>query len=649
MRTFESIYQTKVSDIEVKDAFWSKIQNLIIEEAIPYQEKVLKDEIPGIEKSHAIANFKNAAGQGEDGFYGVVFQDSDVVKWLEGVAYALSVRSNPELEKRADEVIECIASAQEEDGYLDTYFLLKEPEHKWQNLQECHELYCAGHLMEAAAAYYNETGKTSLLKVAERLADHIEERFGPGRVQGIPGHQEIEVGLIKLYKATGAEKYLRLASWFIEERGKNPDYFLEEKKKRGWIHFGMDPEDREYSQCHAPVREQDKAVGHSVRAVYMYMAMADLAMEMKDESMYDACRRLWDNIVNKRMYITGGIGSTAEGEAFTLDYDLPNDTAYAETCASIAMVMFAKRMLDIEAHGQYADIMERELYNGILSGMQLDGKAFFYVNPLEVVQGVSGKQAGYKHVLPRRPKWYTCACCPPNIVRLMTSLGTYAWSEKEDIIYSHLYLGQAADLKKAEIHVESRYPWEGDVCYTVYPKAKKNFTLAIHIPDYIEEFTLLVNGSRADAADKIEKGYLYLRREWMEGDTARIQFDLKIRRVYANPEVRADTGCAAFLRGPVVYCFETVDQEGPLHAYRIPCDAEVKAYTCSSGILNGMVLLKADGLHMKGWDSLYSETKPFAEKVRLTAVPYFAWGNREEGDMRVWMPEMTGGGREIKG
>ena len=233
----------------------------------------------------------------------------------------------------------------------------------------------------------------------------------------------------------------------------------------------MDPEDREYSQCHAPVREQDKAVGHSVRAVYMYMAMADLAMEMKDESMYDACRRLWDNIVNKRMYITGGIGSTAEGEAFTLDYDLPNDTAYAETCASIAMVMFAKRMLDIEAHGQYADIMERELYNGILSGMQLDGKAFFYVNPLEVVQGVSGKQAGYKHVLPRRPKWYTCACCPPNIVRLMTSLGTYAWSEKEDIIYSHLYLGQAADLKKAEIHVESRYPWEGDVCYTVYPKA----------------------------------------------------------------------------------------------------------------------------------------------------------------------------------
>lgn len=639
MRTFEKIYQTKVSDIKVNDVFWSKIQNLMIDEAIPYQEKVLKDEIPGIEKSHAIANFKNAAGQGEDGFYGVVFQDSDVAKWLEGVAYAMAVRNNPELEKRADKVIEFIASAQEEDGYLDTYFTLKEPEHKWQNLQECHELYCAGHLMEAAAAYYNETGKTSLLKVAERLADHIEERFGPGRMQGIPGHQEIEVGLIKLYKATGVERYLRLASWFIEERGKNPDYFLEEKRKRGWIHFGMDPENREYAQCHAPVREQDKAVGHSVRAVYMYMAMADLAMEMKDESMYEACKRLWENIVNKRMYITGGIGSTAEGEAFTLDYDLPNDSAYAETCASIAMVMFAKRMLDLEADGQYADIMERELYNGTLSGMQLDGKAFFYVNPLEVVHGVTGKQAGYKHVLPRRPKWYTCACCPPNIVRLMTSLGIYAWSEKEDVIYSHLYLGQDAELKKANIHVESGYPWEGDVCYTVYPKENKNFTLAIHIPEYVDEFTLLINGSKLDMKDKIKKGYLYVQREWTEGDTVQIQFGLRVRRVYANPEVRADAGCAAFLRGPIVYCFETVEQEGPLHTYRIPYNAEVRAYTCSSGILNGMVLLEADGLRMKGQDSLYSETRPLAEKMRLTAVPYFAWGNREEGDMRVWMPE----------
>ena len=359
MKAFEKAYQMKVRDIKIKDDFWSKIQNLIIEEAIPYQEKVLNDEIPGIEKSHAIANYRIAAGFEEGEFYGMVFQDSDVAKWLEGVAYSLSVTENKELERRADEVIDIIAQAQEEDGYLDTYFLLKEPDHKWQNLQECHELYCAGHLMEAAVAYYNETGKTRLLEVVKRLADHIDARFGQDKEHGIPGHQEIEVGLLRLYNATGIEKYRNLASYFIEERGQNPDYFREEREKRGWIHFDMDPEDREYSQCHAPVREQNEAVGHSVRAVYMYMAMADLAMEMQDESLYEACRRLWDNIVNKRMYITGGIGSTSEGEAFTLDYDLPNDSIYAETCASIAMVMFAKRMLDIEADGQYSDIMER--------------------------------------------------------------------------------------------------------------------------------------------------------------------------------------------------------------------------------------------------------------------------------------------------
>lgn len=639
MKIFEKAYQMKVSDIKVKDEFWSKIQNLIIEEAIPYQEKVLKDQIPGIEKSHAVANFKIAAGLEEGEFYGMVFQDSDVAKWLEGVAYALSVKEDKELEKRADEVIDIIAGAQEEDGYLDTYFRLKEPERKWQNLQECHELYCAGHLMEAAAAYYSETGKTRLLDIAGRLADHIEARFGPDKERGIPGHQEIEVGLMRLYKVTGMEKYKKLASYFIEERGKNPDYFLEERTKRGWIHFDMDPEDREYSQCHTPVRNQDKAVGHSVRAVYMYMAMADLAAEMKDESLYSACRRLWDNIVNKRMYITGGIGSTPEGEAFTLDYDLPNDTAYAETCASIAMVMLAKRMLDMEAEAGYADIMERELYNGILSGVQLDGKGFFYVNPLEVVTGVSGELFGYKHVLPRRPKWYACACCPPNVVRLITSLGTYAWSEKEDTIYSHLYMGQETGLKKADIRVESMYPWQGDICYTIMPKTKEKFTFAVHIPRYAESCTVKLNGAVIDISDKMEKGYLYLRRRWSENDQVHIQFDMRTRRVYANPKVRADAGCVAFARGPVVYCFEQADQKSLLQTYRIPDDAQVREYICRSGELKGMMLLDIEGYHLKEQEDLYSEEKAGREKTTLTAIPYFAWGNREEGDMRVWMVE----------
>lgn len=639
MGKFEKSYQIKVSDVKIKDHFWSKIQDLIIEEAIPYQEKVLRDEIDGIEKSHAVANYKIAAGLEKGEFYGNVFQDSDVSKWLEGVAYALSVKRDTELEKRADEIIGYIEKAQEEDGYLDTYFILKEPEHKWQNLQECHELYCAGHLMEAAAAYYRETGKTQLLDIAQRLADHIEKKFGEGKERGIPGHQEVEVGLMRLYKETGIEKYKDLASYFIEERGKNPDYFIEEREKRRWIYFDMDPKNREYSQCHAPVREQDKAVGHSVRAVYMYMAMADLAMEMQDESMYAACRKLWSNIVNKRMYVTGGIGSTAEGEAFTMDYDLPNDSGYAETCASIAMVMFAKRLLDIEPDGEYADTIERELYNGILSGMQLDGKAFFYVNPLEIVRGVSGELFGYKHVLPRRPKWYACACCPPNLVRLITALGTYAWSEKEDIIYSHFYLGQEAELKKAYVQIESKYPWEGDVCYTVFPRTKDEFTLAIHLPQYGEDYVVSLNRKELDVTNRVKKGYLYLRRKWSEKDHLRIQFAMPARRIYANPEVRADAGCVAFMRGPIVYCFEQADQKEALQTYRIPGWADVKEYFCRDGVLDGMMLLKIEGYHLKAQEKLYSPERAQKESVLMTAIPYFAWGNREEGDMRVWMVE----------
>ncbi len=637
--TFEKAYQLKVSNVKIEDEFWSKIQNLIIEKAIPYQEKVLKDEIPGIEKSHAVENYKIAAGREEGEFYGIVFQDSDVTKWLEGVAYSLSVKKDEDLEKRADEIIDCIAEAQEEDGYLDTYFILKEPEHRWQNLQECHELYCAGHLMEAAAAYYSETGKIKLLEVAKKLADHIEEHFGKDKERGIPGHQEIEIGLLRLFQVTGIEKYRNLASYFIEERGQNPDYFIEESKKRGWIYFDMDPHDREYSQCHAPVRKQEKAVGHSVRAVYMYFAMAELALETGDESMYEVCRRLWKNIVNQKMYLTGGIGSTSKGEAFTLDYNLPNDSAYAETCASIAMVKFAKRMLDINADGEYADVMERELYNGILGGMQLNGTAFFYVNPLEVVNGVSGKLYGYEHVLPRRPQWYSCACCPPNLVRLLMSLGTYAWTEKKDIIYSHIYLGQKVNLKKADICVDSQYPWQGSIEYTISPKTKEIFTIAIHIPGYVKQCKVRLNGEEIDTSSNVKDGYLYLKRIWRNDDHIQIAFEMQVRRIYANPEVRADSGCVAFERGPIVYCFEQADQKESLQTYRIPEEAGVEVYQCKEGALMGMMLLQIEGKHLKKQERLYSEIKAEEEKASMTAIPYFAWGNREEGDMRVWMME----------
>lgn len=625
--------------IKIRDPFWSNLQKKIIEVVIPFQERVLNDQEEGVEKSHALDNFRIAAGLKEGEFYGMVFQDSDVAKWLEGVAYSLAVKPDPALEQRADDIIAVIEKAQQPDGYLNTYFTIKEPEHRWQNLLECHELYCAGHMMEAAVAYYEVTGKDRLLKVMERMADHIAERFGPDREHGIPGHQEVEIGLMRMYRATGKEAYKCLARYFLEERGKNPAFFEEETKRRGWEHFHMDPKDTKYNQSHATVYEQDEAVGHSVRAVYMYTAMADLAAEEKDEKLFAACRRLFDNVTEKKMFVTGGIGSTVEGEAFSVEYELPNDTNYAETCASIGLVFFAHNMLKTEKNGRYADVMERALYNGIISGMQLDGKRFFYVNPLEVNPGVSGEVYGYRHVLPERPGWYACACCPPNLVRLVTSLAAYAWDEEEGAIYSHLFLGQEAALDKADIRVESTYPWEGSVSYYVTAKTKQTFALAIHIPAYIREYSVAVNGEKIAPAPLLRDGYLFIERVWGNDDTVRIEFEMPVRRIYANACVRADAGCVALMRGPVVYCFEGVDNGEDLQALAIPRDAGIAPFICREGVLKGLTLLTVEGIRSSTSGELYSEEPPREKAEPLRAVPYFAWGNRGITQMRVWMRE----------
>lgn len=635
----QKIQEVNLSQVKVEDDFWSGRQRLIADVVIPFQEQVLNDEVEGVEKSHALANFRIAAGMEEGEFYGMVFQDSDVAKWLEGVAYSLIVKPDAELEKRADEIIAVIEKAQQPDGYLNTYFTIKEPEHRWQNLQECHELYCAGHMMEAAAAYFDATGKDRLLQVMERMADHIAARFGADKQPGIPGHQEIEIGLMKLYHVTGKEKYRDLAQYFLDERGKNPDFFKEEKEKRGWVHFGTDPEDTFYNQCFAPVREQKTAEGHSVRAVYMYTAMADLAHATGEKELLAACEMLWDNITQKRMYLTGGIGSNGEGEAFTIDYDLPGDMAYAETCASIGLAFFAKKMLDIRPSDRYAEVLERTVYNGILSGMQLDGKRFFYVNPLEVNPGISGKLHGYKHVLPQRPGWYACACCPPNLVRLVMSLGKYAWSQSDQTIYSHLYVGGRAEFDQAVLEVKSRFPWEGEVSYAVDPKpGKGSFTLAIRIPAYAKDAEILLNGTAPDNT-RTEEGYLYITREWQRGDRIDISFAMSVRRIYCNTKVRDNENCVALMRGPIVYCFEGVDNGADLQELRLLKEGEITAGICTEGVLSGMVLLKAKGGRMVTGKELYSENRPAFEPQELTAVPYFAWGNRGENQMRVWMPE----------
>ena len=628
-----------LKNVQVQDGFWKPMQDLIIETVIPYQEKILNDEIPGVEKSHALANFRIAAGMEKGEFYGMVFQDSDVAKWLEAVAYSLVVHPDAELEKRADEVIETIEKAQQEDGYLNTYFTIKEPEHRWQNLQECHELYCAGHMMEAAVAYYDATGKDKLLKVMERMADHIDRRFGPDKITGIPGHQEVEIGLMRLYHTTGEERYCNLAEYFINERGKNPNFFYEESQKPGWTHFGIDPKDTVYNQSFATVYDQKEAVGHSVRAVYMYTAMADIAGTTGDERLYQACVDLWKNMTEKRMYLTAGIGSTGELEAFTKDYDLPNDMVYAETCASIGLIFFAKQMLELEANGKYADVMERAFYNGTISGMQADGKRFFYVNPLEVNPGISGVVPGYKHVLPERPGWYACACCPPNLVRLITSLGKYVWDETDDTIFSHMFVGQKAELEKADIDVESSYPWEGKVTYHVHSKKEEEYTLAIHIPGYLKDICVKVNGEQIEWKKFMKNGYLYLTRKWGESQVE-ILFDLEVRKVYANKNVREDAGKVALMRGPFVYCFEGVDNGNDLQAMCIDADTQAETFVGKEGVLKDKVCIHVQGYEdERESDALYSEEKPDYQPHELTAIPYYLWGNRGVNQMRVWMLE----------
>lgn len=628
-----------LKNVQVQDGFWKPMQDLIIETVIPYQEKILNDEIPGVEKSHALANFRIAAGMEKGEFYGMVFQDSDVAKWLEAVAYSLVVHPDAELEKRADEVIETIEKARQEDGYLNTYFTIKEPEHRWQNLQECHELYCAGHMMEAAVAYYDATGKDKLLKVMERMADHIDRRFGPDKITGIPGHQEVEIGLMRLYHTTGEERYCNLAEYFINERGKNPNFFYEESQKRGWTHFGIDPKDTVYNQSFATVYDQKEAVGHSVRAVYMYTAMADIAGTTGDERLYQACVDLWKNMTEKRMYLTAGIGSTGELEAFTKDYDLPNDMVYAETCASIGLIFFAKQMLELEANGKYADVMERAFYNGTISGMQADGKRFFYVNPLEVNPGISGVVPGYKHVLPERPGWYACACCPPNLVRLITSLGKYVWDETDDTIFFHMFVGQKAELEKADIDVESSYPWEGKVTYHVHSKKEEEYTLAIHIPGYLKDICVKVNGEQIEWKKFMKNGYLYLTRKWGESQVE-ILFDLEVRKVYANKNVREDAGKVALMRGPFVYCFEGVDNGNDLQAMCIDADTQAETFVGKEGVLKDKVCIHVQGYEdERESDALYSEEKPDYQPHELTAIPYYLWGNRGVNQMRVWMLE----------
>lgn len=645
--------------VRIGDDFWNGYSDLVRRTVIPYQWEALNDRIEGAEPSYAIRNFRIAAGLQEGEFGGLVFQDSDLAKWLEAVGYSLGNHPDPELEKIADEVIELIGRAQQEDGYVNTYFTIKEPGKRWTNLLDAHELYCAGHLIEAAVAYYRGTGKRKLLDIVCRFADYIDSVFGPepGKLKGYCGHQEIELALVKLYETTGEKRYLKLSQFFIDERGSKPSYFVEEWERRGrtshWVQGTVPAPNLEYNQSHLPVREQSVAVGHSVRAVYMYTAMADLARLTGDSQLRAACERLWNNVTRKQMYITGGIGSTHHGEAFSFDYDLPNDTVYAETCASIGLIFFARRMLQLEAKSEYADVMERALYNNVLGSMSRDGKHFFYVNPLEVWPEASAKNPGKHHVKPVRQKWFGCSCCPPNVARLLSSLNEYIYgsSPADNRIYVHLYIGSEAQFVLADaglvgLKQQSALPWDGRVSFKVsLPPDKESgaaFALALRVPAWFQSGKPVLTVGGQPIAYRVENGYAIVERTWSDGDEAVWQLPLETKLIAANPLIRANAGRAAIQRGPLVYCLEEADNGAPLASLCLAADAKLSE-RFDADLLGGCVVIEGDAIaaDRSGWaeDTPYRPlgqgggTKP----VRFKAVPYYLWGNRTPGEMIVWI------------
>jgi len=642
------VEEIATNKVKINDRFWGRYLEVVRNHVIPYQWDALNDRLSDTSPSHAIENFRIAAGESSGEYYGMVFQDSDIAKWLEAVAYSLENEPNEELEKTADEVIALLGRAQDENGYLNTYYTVKEPNNRWTNIRDNHELYCAGHLIEAAVAYFQATGKRQFLNIMCKYADHIDSVFGPeeDKLKGYPGHQEIELALVKLYDVTGQEKYLNLSKYFIDERGKQPHYFDIEKEKRKETKPFWFNDDYAYHQAHKPVREQKEAVGHAVRATYMYTAMTDLALKTKDESLKKACEELWNNVTQKQMYVTAGIGSMEFGESFSFNYDLPNDLAYTETCASIALVFWANRMLQLEVNNKYADVMELALYNGTISGMDLDGKKFFYVNPLEVLPEASDKRKDKKHVKSVRQKWFGCACCPPNLARLIASIGHYIYSQKEKELFVHLYMGSETTIQIANNQVklvqQTNYPWDGNVSMIVSPEKEETFTMALRIPGWAKGTVVKLNGEIVDHFPLMKNGYVYIDRRWKENDHIELSLPMVAERIQSNPQVRHNVGKVAIQRGPVVYCLEQVDNGENLHGIILPRDAELKA-EYDPELLEGVVSIttgEAERLDQSNWNSeLYRPVEDSTTKVQLKAIPYYAWCNREPGEMIVWVNE----------
>jgi DUF1680 family protein len=603
------------TDVQIRDSFWAPRQETNRTASIPLNLQML-------EKSGNLKNLELAAARAKSGFRGPVFMDSDVYKALEAASYSLAVHRDPAMEQRLDEIVAKLAAAQLGDGYLDSYYIVKDPGHQWTNLRDNHELYCAGHLFEAAVAHFRATGKTNFLKVATRLADHIDSTFGPGKRMGYCGHPEIELALIKLWRATGEKRYFELARFFIENRGRK--FFATEHGTP------LDRYDGSYWQDDVPICDHRNIKGHAVRAAYLLSGATDIGAETDDPALLKMINRVWRNTTQRNMYITGGIGPSASNEGFTHDYDLPNLTAYQETCASVALAQWNHRLALLYGDARFADVFERSLYNGVLAGVSLDGKRFFYVNPLE--------SQGHHH----RSGWFSCACCPPNVARTLASLGGYAYAVSDNGLWVNLYVQGAASASvsgtKVTLNVETNYPWDGKVVVKPHVTEPTKFDLHLRIPGWCQGETVSVNG-QPQSTPQHEYGYLVLNRQWKDGDSVELNLPMPVVRVAASPNVKADAGQLAIQRGPLVYCLEACDQTADLSSLYLPRDAELTAEESSD--LAGIMVVKgfAEAAAEQDWTSALYHSLPAPRRVPVTAIPYYAWDNRKPGPMKVWIPE----------
>jgi uncharacterized protein len=620
----QHIEPVSFSRVSITDSFWKPKLDMVATTTLSvciYQTEVVTPRI---------RNFEKVARNKGEKHEGIFYDDSDVFKALEAMAYSLKNRPDSALEKKADEWIDKIAAAQLPDGYLNTYYTLGGLDKRWTDMSQ-HEDYNGGHMIEAAVAYYDATGKRKFLDVAIKWADHFDSQFGPGKKDWVTGHQELELALVKLYRVTNEQKYLDLAHWLLEERGHQlaHGYTWTEWKDTG------------YAQDLVPIKDQKEITGHAVRAMYMYTGVADVAELTGDQAYMKAMRNVWEDVVYRNMYIIGGIGSAGSNEGFTVDYDLPNEQAYCETCASVGMVFWNQRMNALSGNAEYADVLERSLYNGALDGLSLKGDRFFYGNPLASM----GKNA--------RREWFGTACCPANIARLVESLGNYIYTSSENGIWVNLFVGNTSSIPVGKdtmnLTMQTNYPWDGNVKITADPIKKIKTAINIRIPGWarniavpgglysfsdssVSKTRILVNGK--EFAYTLDKGYASITRDWKKGDIIELQLPMEVRKIISRPEVKADEARIAFQRGPLVYCVEGADNDG--RAFNLVAPVDIKMTIEPGKILDEKVVFLKGVMPSivitDGGQNIRTEQKT------VTAIPYYTWCNRGSNEMQVWLP-----------